>query len=276
MSLGMMPERDIYGEWPASGEIDIVESRGNDVHYPMGGRDIVSSSIHWGEYGVCLCLVHGTTANASHFLGPTPQHNAFWRSTRGKALRRTDYSEGFHTFGLEWTEDHIFTYIDSPLRHVMYWKFQDTMWQLGHFGGIYTKNGSLLVDPWSHTGEASTPFDQPFFLILNVAVGSRNGWFPDGIGGKPWTDQGPPADFYNGMLPRYHRSLLVPVLFSFRLSLYFYFFKARTRMLVSHRANYYFIGYTTGLDTFYPTWPEDDSRGMTIRSVRMWQEGTCG
>lgn len=50
MSLGMMPEREIYGEWPASGEIDIMEGRGNDVDYPMGGRDIVSSSIHWGEY----------------------------------------------------------------------------------------------------------------------------------------------------------------------------------------------------------------------------------
>lgn len=49
-SLGMMPERSTYGEWPASGEIDIMESRGNDVDYPMGGRDISSSSIHWGKY----------------------------------------------------------------------------------------------------------------------------------------------------------------------------------------------------------------------------------
>lgn len=26
----MMPEASVYGDWPASGEIDIMESRGND------------------------------------------------------------------------------------------------------------------------------------------------------------------------------------------------------------------------------------------------------
>lgn len=45
-----MPVKDTYGPWPASGEIDIAESRGNDVHYPNGGRDVMSSSLHWGEY----------------------------------------------------------------------------------------------------------------------------------------------------------------------------------------------------------------------------------
>jgi len=27
-----------------------------------------------------------------------------------------------------------------------------------------------------------------FYLILDVAVGATNGWFPDGVGGKPWLD----------------------------------------------------------------------------------------
>lgn len=26
----MMPEEDVYGSWPLSGEIDIMESKGND------------------------------------------------------------------------------------------------------------------------------------------------------------------------------------------------------------------------------------------------------
>jgi hypothetical protein len=43
-----MPEEPIYGEWPASGEIDIMESRGNEVGYEMGGRDIFVSTLHWG------------------------------------------------------------------------------------------------------------------------------------------------------------------------------------------------------------------------------------
>ncbi|EEQ35864.1 glycosyl hydrolase family protein [Microsporum canis CBS 113480] len=169
---------ETYGAWPTSGEIDILETRGNDVDYVVGGRDIMSSSLHWG---------------------PTPETDSFWRSTRGKALRRTDYSRGFHTFGIEWSKDYLFTYIDSPLQQVLYWGFDkdQNMWQKGHYEGV-TVNSSLVKDPWSQTGNPNTPFDQPFFLIMNVAVGSSNGWFPDGIGGKPWTDVGQAAsDFYS-------------------------------------------------------------------------------
>ena len=41
--------------------------------------------------------------------------------------------------------------------------------------------------------------DQEFYLILNVAIGGTNGWFLDGVGGKPWVDQSPTAkrDFWN-------------------------------------------------------------------------------
>ena len=34
--------------WPASGEIDILESRGNDVSYEAGGVDLFGSTLHWG------------------------------------------------------------------------------------------------------------------------------------------------------------------------------------------------------------------------------------
>lgn len=27
-----------------------------------------------------------------------------------------------------------------------------------------------------------------FYLVLSLAVGATNGWFPDGEGGKPWID----------------------------------------------------------------------------------------
>jgi len=41
----MMPENSVYGDWPASGEIDIVESKGNDPkHYPAG-RDSITSAL---------------------------------------------------------------------------------------------------------------------------------------------------------------------------------------------------------------------------------------
>lgn len=51
------------------------------------------------------------------------------------------------------------------------------LWSYGDLAGDAI-NGSIPVDPWSNTGNANTPFDQDFFLILNVAVGGTNGWFP--------------------------------------------------------------------------------------------------
>lgn len=41
-AIWMMPEVNTYGEWPASGEIDIMESKGNDGVNYRGGRNLVS------------------------------------------------------------------------------------------------------------------------------------------------------------------------------------------------------------------------------------------
>lgn len=102
------------------------------------------------------------------------------------------------------------------------------MWDRGGFGKTIVNN-SALFDPWSQTGKANTPFDAPFFLILNVAVGGTNGFFPDGVGNKPWGDRSPtaPKEFWD--------------------------------------AN----------SAWYPTWGEGAKRGLTVRSVKMWQEGAC-
>ena len=134
--------------------------------------------------------------------GPTSQTDAFWRATRGRQLRRTDFSKGFHTFGLEWSDTYLYTYIDDRLQQILYWDFptDSTMWKLGGFDGTIVNN-TLLKDPWSQTGRPNTPFDQPFYLILDVAVGGTNGWFPDGVGNKPWTNAGESAaEFYKSEL----------------------------------------------------------------------------
>jgi Glycosyl hydrolases family 16 len=47
-AIWMMPVNDTYGVWPQSGEIDIMESRGNNLNYPQGGDDTFSSTLHWG------------------------------------------------------------------------------------------------------------------------------------------------------------------------------------------------------------------------------------
>lgn len=76
----------------------------------------------------------------------------------------------------------------------------------------------------------NTPFDQRFYLILSLAVGGTNGYFPDGEGGKPWIDRGlnPMGDFWRAA------------------------------------------------GQWLPTWPEERERGMTVRRVRMWEQGKCG
>ncbi|KAF2730708.1 concanavalin A-like lectin/glucanase [Polyplosphaeria fusca] len=179
-AIWMMPEESKYGAWPASGEIDIAELRGNSWKYPLG-NDAMSSALHWG---------------------PTPKLDAYWKTYGLKFLRRgADYTKDYHTYGLIWTEDYLFTYLDSTLKQVFYMKFgkAKSMWERGGFEGV-SVNNTVSENPWKSTGRTNTPFDENFYLILNVAVGSQNGWFYDGKYNKPWVDNGPtaPADFYKG------------------------------------------------------------------------------
>jgi len=47
-AIWLLPANNEYGSWPASGEIDIMESRGNDVSYASGGHNKFGSTLHWG------------------------------------------------------------------------------------------------------------------------------------------------------------------------------------------------------------------------------------
>lgn len=52
-SIRLKPRGRAYGAWPLSGEIDLVESRGNSPAFRMSGqpagRDIATSTVHYGE-----------------------------------------------------------------------------------------------------------------------------------------------------------------------------------------------------------------------------------
>lgn len=91
----MMPEDSVYGPWPKSGEIDLIEARGNDAETYSLGNNIVASTMHWGT---------------------TYLNDAYLKSTSNWGAQRTKYSDGFHTYGLEWTEDYLFTWLDGRLR----------------------------------------------------------------------------------------------------------------------------------------------------------------
>lgn len=112
--------------------------------------------------------------------GPSTETNAYWRTTGAKKIRRGDLSQGFHTYGIQWTEDYIYFYIDSRVHQILFIGFHDNrpMYERGHFREL-SENQTLLENPWAESTSTSgnAPFDQKFYLIMNVAVGSRSGWF---------------------------------------------------------------------------------------------------
>lgn len=176
-AIWMLPVNNTYGPWPLSGEIDIAESRGNNYTYSQGGNNIISSTLHWG---------------------PDSTNDAWWRTNVKRSALHSTYAKKEHLFGLEWSQKYLFTYVDSRLLQVLYTNFNQPLWRRGDFP-LSDANGTRLVDQWSQTGRDSTPFDQEFYLILNVGVGGTNGWFEDGKSGKPWVDASPTAktDFWN-------------------------------------------------------------------------------
>lgn len=95
-------------------------------------------------------------------------------------MRRGEFSQGTYTYGMEWDTKYIYTYFESRLTQVLYTNFyaNDVLWDRGDFASkIY--NNTLATNPWDNTTSTTgnAPFDQEFFLILNVAVGATNAWF---------------------------------------------------------------------------------------------------
>jgi len=163
-ALWMMPRDNFYGEWPASGEIDIIESRGNQ-NYPPGGINTVASTLHWGPHWP---------------LDPYPLTRVVYELPSG------DFADDFHVFGLVWSEQGLYTYVDTPAQIILNVTFDQSFWQRGGWTNTNYNN------PWYGRGN-SAPFDQEFYLIFCLAVGGQNGYFPDGIGNKPWTNADPHA-----------------------------------------------------------------------------------
>ena len=74
-----------------------MESRGNDASYPDGGNDAFGSTLHWGPY----YAMNGYLKTHADYKHP-------------KSL-----GDDFHVYGLQWTADRIFTYLDTPSNVIM-------------------------------------------------------------------------------------------------------------------------------------------------------------
>jgi hypothetical protein len=75
-----------------------------------------------------------------------------------------------------------------------------SFFQIGNFPQT-ARDGDQIVavkNPWDGQPN-SAPFNEEFYLILDLAVGGTSGWFPDGVGGKMWIDGSASAmtDFAN-------------------------------------------------------------------------------
>merc|ERR1711990_672052 len=98
-----------------------------------------------------------------------------------------DLSDDYHIFGLEWTQDGIRTYLDNRSSTVLSVTFNESFFQRGstsedvcnervdgnctsmsHQGPGFLSNDT---NPWK-SGTIAAPFDKPFYLQINLAVGS--------------------------------------------------------------------------------------------------------
>lgn len=170
-AIWLLPVHNEYGQWPASGEIDIMESRGNGLNYGgEGGHDHFGSTLHWG---------------------PNYDQNRFERTHKIYAHTES-LGAKFHTYGLYWDEKGLYTYFDDPSQKVLEVDFtQQSFWDRGTFPASFH-------NPWVGENNAA-PFNREFFIIMNLAVGGSGNYFPDGQGGKPWSNMDPhcPNAFYN-------------------------------------------------------------------------------
>ncbi|WP_246611019.1 glycoside hydrolase family 16 protein [Aquisediminimonas profunda] len=129
-AIWMLPEKERYGSWAASGEIDILEAVNLGVACTKcpGGRE-------------------NTILGTLHFGGQWPKN-----VHKGEEVSFPQVlDQEFHTYAIEWTHDQI-------------------SWQVD--GRTYAVR---TAKDWSTSGSAEpgAPFDQPFHLILNLAIGGK-------------------------------------------------------------------------------------------------------
>ncbi|XP_070509660.1 beta-1,3-glucan-binding protein-like [Chironomus tepperi] len=174
-ALWLMPEANFYGGWPRSGEIDLLETRGN--------RNLFDGSTNVGvEQG-------GSTM---HF-GPNWNHNG-WPTAHRTRNQQPGYDAGFHNYTLRWEPTRITFLYDGEVVNTV--DAGTGFWDRGNF------HDSGFANPWAN-GTVLAPFDQEFYIIMNLAVGGVN-FFPDHFvnrnNPKPWNNGSPTAlrDFWRG------------------------------------------------------------------------------
>ena len=133
-AIWMLPEENKYGGWAASGEIDIMEARGQEPTKVLG-------TLHYGS---------GWPANV--------------HSGKDYVLPDDGTIADFHVYALEWDPGEIRWYVDGKLYQTQNFWWSSSRREGGN-GAAPAEESQL--NPWP------APFDQEFHLLLNVAVGGQ-------------------------------------------------------------------------------------------------------
>ncbi|RUO50662.1 glycosyl hydrolase family 16 [Pseudidiomarina aquimaris] len=159
-AVWMMPTDEVYGGWPKSGEIDIVEAVNLKAADAEGNPE---------------SHVYGTL----HYGRDAPQN-----SSSGKAYKLPDGAnpaDDFHTYTIEWQEGEMRWYVDGYL----YQTQQQSRVRYNSKGeAVGLRHRGWFAEFYNQaTGELETvydaaPFDERFHLLLNLAVG---GTWPENV-----------------------------------------------------------------------------------------------
>lgn len=133
-ALWMLPAEEKYGGWAASGEIDVMEARGQEPTKVLG-------TLHYGGRW---------PANA--------------QSSKDYVLPQGGTIAEFHRYAVEWEPGEIRFFVDGQQ-----YATQSFWWSSSKKAGdkgVPPANDADL-NPWP------APFDQPFILVMNLAVGGQ-------------------------------------------------------------------------------------------------------
>jgi beta-glucanase (GH16 family) len=179
-SIKLSPKDDVYGPWPRSGEIVLVEARGNKILYNENdeslGIDKLTTTVHYG---------------------PSYDSNAFG-NMNFESVSTEGFNENFHVFKFDWSESGMKFFVDNQEKGQFDVKESISFWENGNFG-----QDENVENPWIN-GSPMAPFDQEFVISISLAVGGVSGYFSDDYENqpdpKPWRDssQKAPLFFWRG------------------------------------------------------------------------------
>lgn len=135
-AVWMIPADDHYGPWPLSGEIDILEAVNLGATCKKCGGNV-------GE---------NRTVSALHFGRRSPRNRYVDQKTPLPDLSLP--SDAFHTYAVEWGEGLIRFLVDDRVHF--------TVPRRKWFSGSPKAKGN-----------PNAPFDQPFYVMANLAVGGK-------------------------------------------------------------------------------------------------------